>query len=123
MASTEVQGELFPEWKTPENTHVVNDRCLIRTQDGHRLVMGSGMVLWQYAAGDRLAEAHAMVSLVEQGWAAQNDVARAFSCSVRTMRRLQRRFEDGGLSALGQRSGWPPSAEPSISDALSPSGE
>jgi len=33
--------------------------------------------LAQYAVGDRMAEAHAMVSLVEQGWADQNDVARA----------------------------------------------
>jgi len=28
-----------------------------------------------------LAEAHAMVNLVEQGWADQNDVARAFGYS------------------------------------------
>ena len=49
-----------------------------------------------------MAEAHAMVSLVEQGWADQNDVARAFGCSARTLRRDQRRYEEGGLAALGQ---------------------
>jgi len=49
-----------------------------------------------------------MVSLVEQGWADQNDVARAFGCSERTVRRHQRRFEEGGLAALvGQRHGYP----------------
>ncbi len=48
-----------------------------------------------------------MVSLVEQGWANQNEVARAFHCSARTVRRDQRRFEDGGLAALGQPSGFP----------------
>ena len=31
-----------------------------------------------------MSEAHAMVSLVEQGWADQNDVARAFGYSART---------------------------------------
>jgi transposase len=71
------------------------------------LVIVSGIVAWQYTVGDRMAEAHAIVSLVEQGWADQNDVARAFGCAVRTVRRYQRRFEDGGLSALGHGSGYP----------------
>ncbi|NUN92450.1 MAG: helix-turn-helix domain-containing protein [Verrucomicrobiae bacterium] len=67
----------------------------------------AGMVLSQYAVGDRMSEAHAMVSLVEQGWADQIEVARAFAYSVRTVRRHQRRFEDGGLSALGHGRGFP----------------
>jgi transposase len=86
---------------------VINDRCLFRTQDGHRVVIVSGIILAQYAVGDRMAEAHAMVSLVEQGWADQNDVARAFGYAARTVRRQQRRFEDGGLAALGQGNGYP----------------
>lgn len=101
------QGELFPAPQPPEGTRVVNDRCVVRTQDGHRLVIVSGVVLWQYLVEDGTAEAYAMVSLVERGWADQNDVARAFGCSVRTVRRHQRRFEDGGLSALGQSRGYP----------------
>jgi len=86
---------------------VINDRCLFRTQDDHRVVIVSGIILAQYAVGDRMAEAHAMVSLVEQGWADQNDVARAFGYAARTVRRQQRRFEDGGLAALGQGNGYP----------------
>ena len=86
---------------------VINDRCLFRTQDGHRVVIVSGIILAQYAVSDRMAEAHAMVSLVEQGWADQNDVARAFGYAARTVRRQQRRFEDGGLAALGQGNGYP----------------
>ncbi len=107
MATTEAQGDLFPDAKTPEDTRFINDRCLIRTLDGHRLVIGSGVVLSQYAMGDHFAEAWAMVSLVQQGWADQNDVARAFGCTARTLRRHQRRFEDGGLFALGHGSGYP----------------
>jgi transposase len=80
---------------------------LVRTQEGHRVVIVSGVVLAHYALGDRMAEAHAMVSLVEQGWADQNDVARVFGCSVRTVRRDQHRYEDGGLAALGQPRGYP----------------
>jgi transposase len=55
-----------------------------------------------------MSEAHAMVSLIDLGWADQNDVAEAFGCSARTLRRHQRRFEEGGLAALGRPNGYPP---------------
>ena len=99
--------DLFPEARNPESTRVINDRCLLRSQEGHCVVIVSGVVLAQYAQCDRMAEAHAMVSLVEQGWANQIDVARAFGYSERTVRRHQQRFEDGGLGALGQPRGYP----------------
>jgi transposase len=103
----ELQQELFTGKSTPDGTVAVNARCLVRTQGGHRVVLVAGIVLWQYSSGDGMAEAHAMVSLVEQGWADQRDVARAFGRSSRTLRRLQRRFEAGGLSALARAEGYP----------------
>ena len=106
MGSTP-HADLFPHLRNPEGLHVLNERCVVRTQDGHRVVIVAGVVLAQYAVNDSMAEAHAMVSLVDQGWADQNDVARVFGCSVRTLRRHQRRFEDGGLAALGHRGGYP----------------
>ena len=99
--------DLFPDLQNPEGTRIINERCLIRTQDGHRVVLVSGIVLAQYSLTDQMAEAYAMVNLVEQGWASQQDVARAFHCSARTVRRDQRRFEDSGLAALGQLGGYP----------------
>jgi len=99
--------DLFPDVRNPQNTRVINERCLVRTQDGHCVVIVSGMVLAQYAVTDRMAEAHAMVSLVEQGWADQKDVARGFGCAARTLRRHQRRFEEAGLAALGRGRGYP----------------
>ena len=99
--------DLFPNVRNPEGTRIINDRCLIRTEDELRVVLVSGIVLAQYVLTDQLAEAYARVNLVEQGWANQQDVARAFSCSARTVRRDQRRFEDGGLAALGHRGGYP----------------
>ena len=107
MAPREVQGELFPQARLPEGTVFINERCMLRTDDAHRLVLGAGIVLWQYALGDRMAEAYAMVSLVEQGWADQNDVARAFGYSARKVRRDQERFAVGGLAALGHGRGYP----------------
>jgi transposase len=102
------QEDLFPEVRNPENLRIINERCQQRCQEGHCVVLVSGIILAQYSANDGMAEAHAMVSLVEQGWANQNEVAQAFGCSARTVRRHQRRFEEGGLAALGHASGYPP---------------
>jgi transposase len=99
--------DLFPHLRNPESTHVINERCRIKSQDGYCVVYVSGIVLAQYASTDHMAEAYAMVSLVEQGWADQSEVARAFGCSARTVRRHQRRFENGGLAALDHGSGYP----------------
>ena len=106
MATNESQ-DLFPNVRNPKNIRVINERCLIRSQDDYSVVIVSGVVQSQYASTDHMAEAYAMVSLVEQGWADQIQVARAFGCSVRTVRRHQRRFEEGGLAALGHGSGYP----------------
>jgi len=100
--------DLFPDLRNPEGLQIINERCLIRTQDQHRVVLVSGLVLAQYALSDPMAEAYARVHLVEQGWATQSEVARAFACSTRTVRRDQRRFEEGGLAALGRPGGYPP---------------
>ena len=107
MSAPEEQAELFSFASTPDGTQVINDRCLLRTQEGRRVVIVSGIVMAHYAVGDRIAEAHARVSLVEQGWADQNDVARAFDCSTRTVRRDELRFDDGGMAALGRANGYP----------------
>lgn len=108
MAEAKSQAELFPGAPvTPEGVLVINERCMLRTDGDHRAVIVAGLVLWHFAAGDRLAEAHAMISLVEQGWADQNDVAQAFGYSSRTVRRLQRRYEQGGLVGIRRVVGFP----------------
>ena len=65
----------------------------------------SGIFLAQYALTDRGAQAHAMVSLLEQGWANQIDEARGFGHSDRTVRLHQRRFDGAGFRALVQTGG------------------
>ena len=105
--TSDQSDDLFPTIRNPEGTHVINGRCSLRTQDGSRVVLVSGMPLAQYEVGDRMSEALAMVNLVDQGWADQDDVAKAFGCSARTVRRHQRRFEEGGLPALGRSDGYP----------------
>jgi hypothetical protein len=107
MAGPAKHERLFPEAPRDEHVVVLNDRCMVRTQQGLRIVLVAGVPLAHHAVGDHMAEAHAMLSLVEQGWTDQNDVARAFDCAARTVRRHQRRFETGGLAALGRGDGFP----------------
>ena len=48
-----------------------------------------------------------MVALFEMGYADQNDIARCFGYSARTLRRYQERLKAGGLSALVRPEGRP----------------
>jgi len=109
MAGPTKQGDLFDPAQSgpPAGAMVINGRCMLRTRDGHRVVLVAGVPMAHFALGDRMAEAYAMVTLVQRGWADQLEVARAFVCSPRTVRRFQRRFEEGGLTALGRPRGFP----------------
>jgi hypothetical protein len=49
--------DLFPEVRNPENVRVINSRCMVRSQEGHCVVLVSGIPLAQYARTDRMAEA------------------------------------------------------------------
>jgi hypothetical protein len=51
------QRDLFPKPSGDEQAVVINDRCLMRTQHGHRLVIVAGIVLARYQVGDRLGGA------------------------------------------------------------------
>ncbi len=114
--ANERQPTFFPKPADSTAGTVINDRCLIRTEQDFRVVIVSGIVLAQYAISDQMAESYAMVSLVEQGWASQKEVARAFGCSTRSVRRYQCRMDTGGLSALGRPRGYP-SKRPRVSHA------
>ena len=114
--ANERQRNLFPKPADATAGILINDRCLIRTEQDYRIVIVSGIPLAQYAVSDQMAESYAMVSLVEQGWASQNEVARAFGCSTRSVRRYQCRLDSGGLPALGRPRGYP-SKRPRVSHA------
>lgn len=107
MPNATGQGDLFEHRVSNGSTIHINARCLVRVQEGHWLVLGSGIPLLHFAAADAMARAHAAVSLVEQGWASQVEVAASFGCTTRTVRRALCRFEEGGLRALGRAGGYP----------------
>src|ERR1017187_9949212 len=104
---TQQKEDLFPETRNTEDLRVLNERCQLRRYDRHFVALVAGIIHAQYEGSDRMSEAKAMVGLVDQGWASQVEVAHAFGCSVRTVRRNVRRFEEGGLPALARTEGYP----------------
>ena len=90
------------------DTVIINGRCTLRREGEHRVVVVSGLPVHHYSVNDAVAEAYAIVFLVDGGYATQTEVARAFGRSDRTVRRHQARYADGGMAALAPRSGWRP---------------
>src|SRR3989304_5394359 len=88
----------------------VNHRVSYRTEGTTRVISVHGVVCAHYDMGDRAAEVYAMVTLIDAGYADQNDVARAFGCSTRSLRRDQAHDEATGLAAPGGGPGRPPRA-------------
>jgi transposase len=88
------------------NTVVINARCSLRMEADQRVVVVGGLPVHHYRAGDAVAEAYAMVLLVDSGFAQQTEVARAFERSTRSVRRYQGRYAQGGMTALGREVGW-----------------
>jgi transposase len=92
----------------PSDTVVINARCSLRIEADQRVIVIAGLPVHHYRAGDKVAQAYAMVFVMESGFAQQSDVARAFGRSVRTVRRYQERYAHGGMAALGRDEGWRP---------------
>lgn len=93
---------------TASTAVMINGRATLRVEGEQRVVVVAGLPVHHYDVGDAVAEAYAMVFLVDSGFARQHEVARAFGCSVRTVRRHQDRYAAGGMAALATRSGWRP---------------
>jgi len=107
MADPDPQAKLFADAEPRGDTIFINGRCVLRTDGERRVVLVAGIPVAHFDASDRAAEANAMVMLVEHGHAQQTEVARAFGYEVRSVRRFQRRYEDGGLAALLRVPGYP----------------
>src|SRR6266540_1721851 len=109
LSAPEVRTNTCPvfrgrHWQPAEAAKV--SRQSLRIEAGQRVIVVAGLPVHHYRAEDAVAEAYAMVFLVESGFAQQTDVARAFARSVRTVRRYQGRYAQGGMAALGREEGW-----------------
>ncbi len=100
-------SNLFPDFLPVPQMVFVNDCVSVQTVADQRVILVHGVVHSHYSREDRVAEAYAQVSLYESGYADQNDLARSFGYSPRTLRRFQQRLHSGGLSALIRPAGRP----------------
>ncbi len=89
-------------------TVFINGRCTLQTEGEHLVLFVAGLPVHHYGVGDLVAQAYAMVMLVDGGYATQREVARAFGTSERTARRHVARYHEGGMAALATRCGWRP---------------
>src|SRR5713226_6752580 len=101
------EDELFTRPTEISGTVFVNDRVCIQTEEDQRVISVHGVVFSHYSIKDRTAEAYAMILLFESGYADQNDIARCFGYSARSLRRYQERLRAGGLGALARPRGRP----------------
>lgn len=91
----------------PAGVVVVNDRVCVRTEGAYRVVLVHGVIVAHYDVSDRAAEEYAMLTLFGSGYADQDEIARVFGVSTRSLRRYEQRLESGGLRALGRSAGRP----------------
>ena len=96
------QPELPLSGSVNSNVVAVNGRCILKREGSLQVVCVAGLPMAHWKEGDLIARAHAMVSLVHCGYAEQNEVAHAFGCSTRTLRRYQRDYESYGMAGLGR---------------------
>jgi DNA-binding CsgD family transcriptional regulator len=89
---------------------MVNHHVCVQTEGEQRAILVHGIVFSHYSIQDQAAEAYALVTLFESGYADQNDIARSFGYSTRTLRRHQQRLKTGGLKALARTQGRPPAS-------------
>jgi hypothetical protein len=91
------QLALVPPGTATSHTVVINARCTLRREDEQCVIVVGGLPVHHYRADDSVAQAYAMVLLVESGFSQPTEVARAFSIAERTVRRYQERYaQDGG---------------------------
>ena len=100
-------SDLFPDFSPVPQMVFVNDRVSFQTEGYQRVILVHGVVHSHYSREDRTAEAYALVSLYESGYVDQNDLARSFGYSTRTLRRFQERLHSRGLRALVRPEGRP----------------
>lgn len=107
MAKPSSQCDLFAAKVAFDGVVVLNARCRLQREGDETVVVMSGFPVAHFSDTDKLAKCNVMVMLVEHGWALQVEVARAFDCDVRTVRRAQQRYDEGGLPALDRAVGYP----------------
>src|SRR5215831_17621393 len=84
---------------TPSNTVVINARCSLRTEADQRVIVVAGLPVHHYRAGDEVAEAYAMVFLVQSGFAQQRMWRGRLAGRCAPFGASKKRYAHGGMAA------------------------
>lgn len=98
--------QAFESFTTPsDGTVYVSRGVSFRTVGTNRVISVHGVVYAHYDVGDRVSEAYSISKLWESGYATQEEIARAFGYSTRSLRRYAERLGTEGINALARRAG------------------
>jgi hypothetical protein len=89
----------------PDGPVYVSHGVSFSTVGANRVISVHGVLYDHYDVGDRVAESYAIVKLWESGYATQDELARAFGYSARSVRRYAERLGTGGITALARGAG------------------
>lgn len=97
-------GRLLDEepW-LPENATVISSKAWLLPVEGTLRVFVGQVLLCQFAPEDKVGRDYAIAQLWHCRYATQEELARAFEIGARTVRRLCRRLEGGGVEALKRK--------------------
>ena len=102
-----MQGSLpLPADESPSQSVCINSRVQVRTEGDVRVVVAHGIPIHHYARQDLVAEAYAVVTLMEDGLATVTELHRALGHARFTCYRWEKAYAAGGVMALaGGKSG------------------
>lgn len=100
------QQQSFESFESPPDGPIYVSRGVsFRTVGASRVISVHGVLYDHYDVGDRVAESYAIVKLWESGYATQEELARAFGYSTRSVRRYAERLGTGGITSLARGAG------------------
>lgn len=108
MQNTPEQSQLLTQLSFVFASILVNDRVSFQPEDNQRVIYVQGVIFAHSSRKDRYAEAYALVKLYESGYADQNDLARCFGYSTRSLRRYQQRLQPAVCAPWLAQEGVPP---------------
>ena len=95
---------IFIPMSSPSEVIPINDRCCIRQMERMRTVPVEGLPMFCCDLEDAVSERNAAVTLVNNGWAMQQEIAGALGVATSTVRRWQRRSDVQGSAVWIEKS-------------------
>lgn len=101
MLTAPTEASQIPLVEEPSTSTIhVNGHCLIRDEEGMRVIVLRGLVVAHYHHDDGAAQALAAAQLMEAGHAKPGELASALKVGVATVHRYRQRYLAGGVEGV-----------------------